>query len=59
MIAGCFLGGLFVLCAAIHDKQITSWEQLGVSVAVIGAAAGVISVTANIYLIKGGIEKKE
>jgi hypothetical protein len=58
VIVGCFLGGIALVCAAVHEKSVTTWEQLGVIVLYVGVLAGVAAVTANLYLIKGGMDGK-
>jgi hypothetical protein len=59
LVIGSFLGGLVLAVLALHEKAVTTWEQLAVAVLYLGIAAGVSAITANLYLIKGGVEKKE
>jgi hypothetical protein len=58
VVIACFLGGIGLVCAAVHEKSVTTWEQLGVVVLCVGVFAGAAAVTANLYAITGGVEGK-
>lgn len=55
IVLASFVGGVILICEAIYNQRITTWQQLAGIVLVIGSLAGTIAVTANIYLIKGGM----
>lgn len=56
-VVGSFLGGIGLVCMAVQNKTVTTWEQLTVLVLYVGACAGVSAITANLFLITQG--KKE
>jgi hypothetical protein len=56
VIVSCFVGGIFLVCEAVHSHRISTWQQLAVVVVGIGIVAGVTAITANLYLLKGGID---
>jgi MFS family permease len=60
VIVVCFVGGICLVCAAVHFHQVTTWQQLAAIVVGVGVVAGVTAITANLYLLKGGVngEKK-
>jgi hypothetical protein len=58
-ILAAFFGGIALLCLAIRNRTVVTWEQLGFVVGYLGVVAGVTAITANLYLIKGGVSDKE
>lgn len=49
-IAASILGGVWFLCASLHNRGITTWEDLISATVVLGVLAGIITISAGLYL---------
>jgi hypothetical protein len=58
VIVICFLGGIALICFAVHEQVVKTWEQLAALIVGVGAVAGGISATAELYLLSGRTSKQ-
>lgn len=47
------VGGALSLCISLYHRGITTWEDLAVAIVTLGVAAGIITVSAGLY-VQGG-----
>lgn len=49
-IAASILGGVWFLCSSLYNRGITTWEDLIAAMVVLGVLAGIITISAGLYL---------